>query len=76
MMLFSPDFNDKVSFNLYIINKYVNPSWSKPFAPHNVVLWGGGGGGSVDPLLTHESFTLTTSNFIGCKVYLSRFLKW
>ena len=25
-----------------------------------------GGGGSVDPLLTHEPFALTTSNLVGC----------
>ena len=33
-------------------------------------------GGSVDPLLTHEPFALTTSNLVGCQVYLSRFPEW
>ena len=34
------------------------------------------GEGFSGPLLTHEPFTLTNSNLVGCYVYVSRFLKW
>ena len=42
----------------------VNPSWLKPFVPHNIVE--GGGGGSEHPLLTHEPFAVRSSNLVGC----------